>query len=112
MCEATLGPTPSRPSPTMTPNTAVDVGTKADPLSTSPGATISRLEHHHPPEDIKRSLMTFEDPLGLGLETLPTTGHADKMVKRGERKIKLGSLLHSDRLVSLAVSTESRGDEG
>jgi hypothetical protein len=45
-------------------------------------------------------LTTFEDPLGLGLGTLPTSEHADKMVKQGERKIKLGTILHSGRLVS------------
>jgi hypothetical protein len=71
---------------------------------TSPGALISQPSHNplsqaHP-DDIKKSLTTFEDPLGLGLETLPTTEHADKMVKKGERKIRLGSLLHSGKLVS------------
>lgn len=83
---------------------------------TSPGALISQPPKPQPshnqnnpkstsisqahPDDIKKSLTTFEDPLGLGLETLPTTEHADKMAKKGERKIRLGSLLHSGKLVS------------
>jgi hypothetical protein len=87
---------------------------------TSPGALISQPptspthkdntdEDPYPhPDDVKKSLTTFEDPLGLGLETLPTTDHADKMVKRGERKIKLGSLLHSGKLVSHRVTFISK----
>lgn len=89
----------------------------SDSHPTSPGALISQppkpqtnnnpnsasISQAHP-DDIKKSLTTFEDPLGLGLETLPTTEHADKMVKKGERKIRLGSLLHSGKLVSRITS--------
>ncbi|KAH8080655.1 hypothetical protein HD553DRAFT_326039 [Filobasidium floriforme] len=90
----------------------------SDSHPTSPGALISQPPKDRPshnqnnpvsisqahPDDIKKSLTTFEDPLGLGLETLPTTEHADKMVKKGERKIRLGSLLHSGKLVSRITS--------
>jgi hypothetical protein len=90
---------------------------------TSPGALISQPPKPQPshnqnnaasisqahPDDIKKSLTTFEDPLGLGLETLPTTEHADKMVKKGERKIRLGSLLHSGKLVSQSCIGRSDG---
>jgi hypothetical protein len=83
---------------------------------TSPGALISQPSQppKNPisqayPDDIKKSLTTFEDPLGLGLETLPTTEHADKMAKKGERKIRLGSLLHSGKLVSRTCIRRSGG---
>jgi hypothetical protein len=90
------------PESKLVSNPPSDSGSKSHP--TSPGALISQPSHNplsqaHP-DDIKKSLTTFEDPLGLGLETLPTTEHADKMVKKGERKIRLGSLLHSGKLVS------------
>ncbi|KAG7530362.1 hypothetical protein FFLO_05078 [Filobasidium floriforme] len=98
------------PESKLVSNPSSDSGSKSHP--TSPGALISQPSHNQNnpkaasisqahPDDIKKSLTTFEDPLGLGLETLPTTEHADKMVKKGERKIRLGSLLHSGKLVSL-----------
>lgn len=102
------------PESKLVSNPPSDSGSKSHP--TSPGALISQPPKPQPshnqnnpnaasisqahPDDIKKSLTTFEDPLGLGLETLPTTEHADKMVKKGERKIRLGSLLHSGKLVS------------
>lgn len=104
MCEATLG-TSSRASPTQSGSYPESALKPSADHPISPGALVSRpLADQHSPQDVKKSLTTFEDPLGLGLETLPTTGHADKMVKRGERKIKLGSLLHSDKLVSHSAS--------
>jgi hypothetical protein len=102
------------PESKLVSNPPSDSASKSHP--TSPGALISQPPKPQPshnqnnpnaasisqahPDDIKKSLTTFEDPLGLGSETLPTTEHADKMVKKGERKIRLGSLLHSGKLVS------------
>jgi hypothetical protein len=97
------------PKSKLVSNPLSDSGSKSHP--TSPGALISRVSQppqnsisQAHPDDIKKSLTTFEDPLGLGLETLPTTEHADKMAKKGERKIRLGSLLHSGKLVSRITS--------
>jgi hypothetical protein len=96
------------PESKLVSNPSSDSGSKSHP--TSPGALISQISQppqnsisQAHPDDIKKSLTTFEDPLGLGLETLPTTEHADKMVRKGERKIRLGSLLHSGKLVSLKL---------
>jgi len=100
MCEATLGIThhpSSQSSNTIKPSIS-------DPPSPPRKDTLVP-PHLKSPNDqtlkeAKLGLTTFEDPLGLGLGTLPTSEHADKMVKKGERKIKLGTILHSGKLVS------------
>ena len=48
----------------------------------------------------KTSCTTFDDPLGLGLFTLPTMDHADKMTRDGQKHVKVGTALHSRRIVS------------
>ena len=100
MCEGTLG-IPHQPS-SEHPKTIH--ATISDPRS-PPRKDNLVPPHLKSPDDktlreAKLGLTTFEDPLGLGLGTLPTSEHADKMVKQGERKIKSGTILHSGKLVS------------